>query len=630
MTGTVNPDGTVGLVGGLEEKFLGAIKKGKKTIGYPEGNKIVKGKGGRIVDLENLAAEHGAKAVPVRDIYEAYKLLTGKTFPGRKKIGLKDMALDPATSKKLKKLAEGWRAKHKAFVAKARKWITDSRTKRFYEKRLKAALFYKEMSDKSQKKNLMGASWYGAVRSATWAHTAANHSEIIYLFREWMKLVKRQVRTAYMEMRKKFYARMHRLRLIRARKAAEAKCKTKKWKGVECRKLKAKMRREAAEKKRKAAAAKRKAALAKRKAAAAKRKAAAAKRKAAAAKRKATAARRKAAGAKPVVRPLKQVDPPEPPKDFKTLLMNVAAEMDKRNKSVGKIRDQLAKVKPATLDEALALISAYAEMVRGTSFAKIAHIRFLLLKRWDRFTKRLRSWRAKRLVAYRTGSYVEASVKFAGIAFGKSELAAEQFRLHAGLGPKVALTQKRMKSITNQLFAAAKTNVDILEAMIPKGWRGYRIRRFLSSNVPSYVIARIGYIRAGKVMLKFREADRGGKQIEIGKGFAGLGAAVASYVASSKLRWKVHMGMKLTLGIEDPKIKRPRVLTNALFRSRVFALEGAQRIKRVIGFVPTISRILFEAAEVMRKERIEGQIKAVELYWRAAFYCRLAELLVRK
>ncbi|MBU1536050.1 hypothetical protein KKF84_12070, partial [Myxococcota bacterium] len=82
MTGTVNPDGTVGLVGGLEYKFLAAIKKGKKILGYPVGNKIQKGKGGRLVNLESLAEENGAKAYPVKDIYEAYKLLTGQDFPG--------------------------------------------------------------------------------------------------------------------------------------------------------------------------------------------------------------------------------------------------------------------------------------------------------------------------------------------------------------------------------------------------------------------------------------------------------------------------------------------------------------------------------------------------------------------
>jgi hypothetical protein len=40
--------------------------------------------------------------------------------------------------------------------------------------------------------------------------------------------------------------------------------------------------------------------------------------------------------------------------------------------------------------------------------------------------------------------------------------------------------------------------------------------------------------------------------------------------------------------------------------------------------------MLFQAAEKLRKASLGGQIKAVELYWRAALYCRLAMMLVRK
>ena len=37
MTGTMNPDGTIGPVGGIPQKFEAAIAKGKKRLGYPIG-----------------------------------------------------------------------------------------------------------------------------------------------------------------------------------------------------------------------------------------------------------------------------------------------------------------------------------------------------------------------------------------------------------------------------------------------------------------------------------------------------------------------------------------------------------------------------------------------------------------
>src|SRR5262249_13755730 len=42
MTGIINPDGTIGPVAGIPEKFLGSIEKGKKRLGYPIGMRMAK------------------------------------------------------------------------------------------------------------------------------------------------------------------------------------------------------------------------------------------------------------------------------------------------------------------------------------------------------------------------------------------------------------------------------------------------------------------------------------------------------------------------------------------------------------------------------------------------------------
>jgi hypothetical protein len=236
----------------------------------------------------------------------------------------------------------------------------------------------------------------------------------------------------------------------------------------------------------------------------------------------------------------------------------------------------------------------------------------------------------QRRFAQQVASYVEAAVRFGGIAFGKSHLALDHAKLFAPDTAKLDLSSKRMRSLTKQLFAAAKTNLDYLETMIPRGFRGLFIRKFLNVNVPTYVIARLGFNRSGLLVLgAMRERELANKTVDFGKGYAALGAAVAAYIASAKLRFKVMSGQSIHSGVAAPSLKRMTVLTTALSRGRLFALEAAYKSQKTVGSVPTISRMLFQSAEQLRKASLGGQIKAVELYWRAALYCRLAMMLMR-
>jgi hypothetical protein len=76
ITGTVNPDGTIGPVSGVPEKLEGASKAGIKELGYPM---IDDGDGGQIFkDLEQQGYARGVKMVPIPDIYAAYEFLTGR------------------------------------------------------------------------------------------------------------------------------------------------------------------------------------------------------------------------------------------------------------------------------------------------------------------------------------------------------------------------------------------------------------------------------------------------------------------------------------------------------------------------------------------------------------------------
>lgn len=117
MTGTINPDGTIGPVGGIPEKFKSAIEKGKKKLGFPIGLRMSKSAAtGELVDLVELAKGLGAEAVEIASVHDAYKLLTGKTLPQPVPVAEQDMALDESTERALagkykewqRRLADEW------------------------------------------------------------------------------------------------------------------------------------------------------------------------------------------------------------------------------------------------------------------------------------------------------------------------------------------------------------------------------------------------------------------------------------------------------------------------------------------------------------------------------------------
>ncbi|MBA3541232.1 MAG: hypothetical protein H0T79_16595 [Deltaproteobacteria bacterium] len=112
MTGIINPDGTIGPVGGIPEKFGGAIEKGKKRLGYPIGMRFARSAAtGEMVDLNQLAKDKGAEAFEIANVGEAYKLLTGKTLPEPVPVSEKEMALDEETNKLIEAKYKEWQKK---------------------------------------------------------------------------------------------------------------------------------------------------------------------------------------------------------------------------------------------------------------------------------------------------------------------------------------------------------------------------------------------------------------------------------------------------------------------------------------------------------------------------------------
>ena len=82
MTGIINPDGTIGPVGGIAHKLDGAAAKGKKLMLIPAGQRnSIDYNNEETVDVIERGRRQGIQVKEVTDIYEAYELLTGSPLP---------------------------------------------------------------------------------------------------------------------------------------------------------------------------------------------------------------------------------------------------------------------------------------------------------------------------------------------------------------------------------------------------------------------------------------------------------------------------------------------------------------------------------------------------------------------
>ncbi len=95
MTGTILPDGTIGVVGGVPEKMRAAAKAGKKRIFIPAFLRFEKNAKGGNVDLQRLADELKVKLYRVENIGEAYAVLHGKKYSGNEYVNVRDMTRLP-------------------------------------------------------------------------------------------------------------------------------------------------------------------------------------------------------------------------------------------------------------------------------------------------------------------------------------------------------------------------------------------------------------------------------------------------------------------------------------------------------------------------------------------------------
>lgn len=80
MTGTINPDGSIGPVSGIYHKLAGARARGLKKILIPAGLRREEQKDGSVKDLVQRGQELGLEVREVNDLEGAYQELTGQTL----------------------------------------------------------------------------------------------------------------------------------------------------------------------------------------------------------------------------------------------------------------------------------------------------------------------------------------------------------------------------------------------------------------------------------------------------------------------------------------------------------------------------------------------------------------------
>lgn len=108
MTGTINPDGSIGPVGGIPQKFRGALAAGKRHLGYPLGQHVsTDEETGKEIDLRGLAS-NGVVIEEVPDVEAAYRLMTGRTLARPAPVAVEKMVIPKRVEDALRAQTEVW------------------------------------------------------------------------------------------------------------------------------------------------------------------------------------------------------------------------------------------------------------------------------------------------------------------------------------------------------------------------------------------------------------------------------------------------------------------------------------------------------------------------------------------
>lgn len=167
MTGTINPDGMIGPVGGIRYKLEGAARAGRTTVLIPVHDRFEwDPKKEQPVDLVAHGESVGVTVIPVNDIWTAYEHMTGETLPRPERDSLPSMSAEAI--KHLTNRIPGWAKLYDAGRSKYLDWPDYARSD--YTNGLMAeAEEFRRRVDRLLSEGQFAAAYWDAV----WASTAA-------------------------------------------------------------------------------------------------------------------------------------------------------------------------------------------------------------------------------------------------------------------------------------------------------------------------------------------------------------------------------------------------------------------------------------------------------------------------
>ncbi len=112
MTGTINPDGTIGPVGGIPQKIEGAAANGARMVLVPAGLRYdMDANTKKLVDVVEVGDRLGVKVREVSTVYEAYEFITGQSLP-RPAVSTAVPQLPPRAFDRTRAKAQEWLARY--------------------------------------------------------------------------------------------------------------------------------------------------------------------------------------------------------------------------------------------------------------------------------------------------------------------------------------------------------------------------------------------------------------------------------------------------------------------------------------------------------------------------------------
>jgi Archaeal serine proteases len=170
MTGTINPDGTIGPVGGIPYKVDGVLAAHKTKMLIPAGQRNSADDSGTLVDVVQLGQRKGVTVTEVDNIYDAYKAFTGNDLP--RAAPATDVKLDETTYQKLKAKVETWNARFSTSVGEFNSLAPTIRND--LQSIADQANSYHQQATKLSDEGLQAGAFQKAVQAAAFANAAAH------------------------------------------------------------------------------------------------------------------------------------------------------------------------------------------------------------------------------------------------------------------------------------------------------------------------------------------------------------------------------------------------------------------------------------------------------------------------